>query len=90
MKKILIIGLGFLTFACTESNTTADEADAEVTTTDETRTTDETVGDGDVEIGSGKEISPQLEGLEDTGRLEVDTLSSATEEQQRQQNQKKQ
>jgi hypothetical protein len=84
MKKILIIGLGFFAFACNDTNTTNKESD-----TDATRT-EETTGDNDVEIGSGEEISPQLEGLEDSGRLEVDTLSSAAEEQQRQQNQKKQ
>lgn len=73
MKKILIIALGFFAFACGDANTTNDEADTETTTTDET------LGDGEVEIGSGEEISPQLEGLEDSGRLEVDTLSSPAE-----------
>ncbi|MER2996756.1 hypothetical protein [Pontibacter populi] len=73
MKIILIIGLGFFAFACSDANTTNEEADTETTTTEET------LGDGDVEIGSGEEISPQLEGLEDTGRLEVDTISSPIE-----------
>ncbi|WP_162426811.1 hypothetical protein [Pontibacter pudoricolor] len=84
MRKTLIIGLGFFAFACNDTNTTNKESDTEATRTEET------AGDNDVEIGSGKEISPQLEGLEDTGRLEVDTLSSATEEHQRQQKQQKQ
>lgn len=73
MKKILIIGLGFFAFACSDANTTNEEV------TTETTTTDETLGDGEVEIGSGEEISPQLEGLEDTALLEVDTLSSPAE-----------
>ena len=72
MKKILIIGLGFFAFACSDANTTNEEAEVETTTTEET------LGDGDVEIGSGEEISPQLEGLEDTGRLEVDTITTPT------------
>ncbi|NEM99109.1 hypothetical protein [Pontibacter burrus] len=83
MKKILIIGLGFFAFACNDTNTTNKESDNEATRTEEA------AGENDVEIGSGEEISPQLEGLEDTGRLEVDTLSSAAEEQQRQQQHRK-
>ncbi len=70
MKKLLIIGLGFFAFACSDANTTNEEAQTETTN-------EETLGDGDVEIGSGEEISPQLELDEDSARLEVtDTLSA--------------
>lgn len=76
MKKLLIIGIGFFAFACGDANNTGTNTDA---------TTDESV-----EIGSGEEISPQLEGLEDTARLEVDTLSNTDQINQEQDNQREQ
>lgn len=77
MKKLLIIGIGFFAFACSDANNSETNTDA--TTTDES-----------VEIGSGEEISPQLEGLEDTARLEVDTLSNTDQINQEQDNQRQQ
>jgi hypothetical protein len=71
MKKILFIALGAFTFACSDAsdNTTSEEATMEENNMEES-----------VEIGSGEEISPQLE--LDSGenrRLDVDTVSSQTE-----------
>ncbi|MEJ8755628.1 hypothetical protein WG947_01355 [Pontibacter sp. H259] len=72
MKKVLIIALGFFAFACGESGNTAGDA------TDET-TEESTNADERLDAGSGEDISPQLEHDSDSGRMEVDTVSSATE-----------
>ncbi|RNI24121.1 hypothetical protein [Rufibacter latericius] len=65
MKKLLIISLGTLTFAC--GNT-------------ENSNLDSNTADESVEIGSGDEISPQLKSESDSSNaLEVDTVSSAAE-----------
>jgi len=75
MKKLLIISLGFFAFACGNAdNTTANDAENETTIQDES-----------VEIGSGEEVSPQLEYDADSARMEVDTLTSATDANQRKQ-----
>ena len=77
MKKLLFILLGTFTFACGNADNNTDARNNEATTTNET------LGDGEVEIGSGDEISPQLE-VESDSMLEVDTVSSAKEIHQRQ------
>ena len=75
MKKVLLLATGILFLGC--ESTTRTETDATETTVDET-TSDESVTEG-----AGSEISPQLEGIEDSAaRLKVDTISSAQESQQ--------
>ena len=66
MKKLVIILFTSLAMACGDSSNRS---------TDREAATEE-----DVEIGSGEEISPQLEldSAEDT-RFEVDTISSSNE-----------
>ncbi|WP_266203009.1 hypothetical protein [Pontibacter kalidii] len=76
MKKILFIALGAFTFACSDAsdNTTADEATMEENNMEES-----------VEIGAGEEISPQLDlDSGENARLDVDTLSRKTVEEQQQ------
>ena len=66
MKKLFIILFASLAMACGDSSN---------------RSTDrEAAAEEDVEIGSGEEISPQLEldSAEDT-RFDVDTISSSNE-----------
>ncbi|MBX0332307.1 hypothetical protein K3G39_03570 [Pontibacter sp. HSC-14F20] len=69
MKKTLIIFAGIFFFSCNSDNTTRDTA--RETDTRNTETTDESV-----EIGSGEEISPQLDMQDDTAAFEVDTIST--------------
>lgn len=62
MRKLLIILMGSLALACGNSDrSTENEAAAE----------------DDVEVGSGEEISPQLELDSADNRFEVDSISSA-------------
>ena len=69
MKKILLLATGLLVFGCETQRT-------ETTRT----TTTETNPDESVEIGAGTEISPQLEGIEDSAsRLKVDPISAPRE-----------
>ncbi|MBC5774732.1 hypothetical protein H8S95_11715 [Pontibacter sp. KCTC 32443] len=70
MKKLLIISLGLFIFGC-NSNTGND---------DEHATSEE-----NIEVGSGEEVSPQLETTRDSASMEVDTVSSSTEIDQQQQ-----
>ena len=64
MRKLLIILMGALALACGNSDrSTENEAAAEE----------------DVEVGSGEEISPQLELDSADNRFEVDSISSADE-----------
>jgi hypothetical protein len=74
MTRILLLALGLLIFGCDNSKGTIKNGN-------KTENADESV-----DIGSGTEISPQLEGVKDSStRLEVDTVSSAQEEKARQQ-----
>ncbi|WP_181306567.1 hypothetical protein [Rufibacter sp. XAAS-G3-1] len=73
MKKLLIIGLGAFVFACGGGNETTRETTTDLSNTDES-----------VEIGSGQEISPQLEGDSDSAHVDVDTVSNAQEVQHEQ------
>ncbi len=74
MKKVLIVALGFLTFACGESGNTAGNSN------------NGTNIDESVEKGAGNEVSPQLQTEGDSAtRLEVDTVSSSTEANQQKQ-----
>ncbi len=65
MKKTLIIFMGIFFFSCSSDNTTRDTADDTRGTMDE-----------DVEIGSGEEVSPQLDMQDDTAAFEVDTVTT--------------
>ncbi len=69
MKKAFIIFIGIFFFSCTSDNTTHD-TDRE-TDTRNTETMDESV-----EIGSGEEVSPQLDMQDDTAAFEVDTVTT--------------
>ena len=72
MNKILLLAFSLLLFSCDKK-----------TQTHKTRTS-ETTANESVEMGSGTEISPQLEGVQDSAkRLEVDTISSAEEARER-------
>ena len=72
MKNILLLATGLLFFGCEKANRTTET---------ETKTT-KTTTHKSVEKGAGTEISPQLEGLEDSAsRLKVDTINSAKEAQ---------
>lgn len=62
MKKLLIILMGSLALACGNS---------------ERSTENEAAAEEDVEVGSGEEISPQLELDSADNRFEVDSISSA-------------
>ena len=62
MKKLLIILMGSLALACGNS---------------ERSTENEAAAEEDVEMGSGEEISPQLELDSADNRFEVDSISSA-------------
>ncbi|WP_276498963.1 hypothetical protein [Pontibacter litorisediminis] len=75
MKKIGIIALGAMAFACSESaDNTATEANTDGPGIEES-----------VEAGAGEEITPQVElDSGDNRRLEVDTISRETTEQQQQ------
>jgi len=69
MKKTLLLASGLLFFGCENANRTTEQ---------ETTTQTQTHTDESVEIGAGTEISPQLEGVEDSAaRLEVDTVSNS-------------
>ena len=71
MKNILLLATGLLIFGCENSNRTT-----------ESETNSETISDESVEKGAGSEISPQLEGINDSAvRLNVDTISSSPEAQ---------
>jgi hypothetical protein len=67
MKKTLIIFIGIFFFSCNTDNTTRDTAD-------DTRGTERM--DESVEIGSGEEVSPQLDMEGDTGVFDVDTVTT--------------
>jgi hypothetical protein len=69
MKKALIIFIGIFFFSCNTDNTTRDTAGD--TDTRNTGTMDESV-----EIGSGEEVSPQLDMSGDTTAFEVDTITT--------------
>ncbi|PVY39479.1 hypothetical protein [Pontibacter virosus] len=71
MKKTLIIFAGIFFFSCSSDNTTRDTADDADTRNTETM-------DESVEIGSGEEISPQLDMQGDTAAFEVDTVTTPT------------
>ena len=75
MRKVLLLSIGLIFFGC--ESTTRNE------TTETTETNvNETNSDESVAEGSGSEISPQLEGIEDSAaRLKVDTINSAQEAQ---------
>jgi hypothetical protein len=67
MKKAFIIFIGIFFFSCTTDNTTYEtERDAR-----NTETMDESV-----EIGSGEEVSPQLDMRDDTAAFDVDTVTT--------------
>ncbi|SFG47049.1 hypothetical protein [Pontibacter chinhatensis] len=70
MKKIFLIALGAIAFAC------SDAADNR-TTGSEDAAAGSTAVDENVEIGAGEEISPQLD-LDSASneRLDVDTVSN--------------
>ena len=72
MKKLLTVLCASLVMACGDGNdkSTGREAAAEE----------------DVEIGSGEEISPQLELDSADSRFEVDTISSSNEAQKKSEN----
>lgn len=75
MKKLTLLALSLVFFGCESSNK------SETTTTENTSAETETTTS--VEEGAGSEISPQLEGIEDSAaRLKVDTISSAAEAQE--------
>ncbi|PKV62800.1 hypothetical protein [Pontibacter ramchanderi] len=69
MKKTLIIFAGIFFFSCSSDNTTHDTAG-------ETDTRNNETIDESVEIGSGEEVSPQLDMQDDTAAFEVDTVST--------------
>lgn len=72
MKKVLLLATGILFLGC-ESTTRTNTTETEVNHSN----TDESVTEG-----AGTEISPQLEGIEDSAsRLKVDTISAAPETQ---------
>ncbi|NDK55793.1 hypothetical protein [Pontibacter fetidus] len=68
MKKLLIIALGVFAFAC------GDTGNKENETTNDAPATEE-----GMDAGAGEDVSPQLEVDDDSARLEVDTISTATE-----------
>ncbi|QHL86365.1 hypothetical protein GU926_02465 [Nibribacter ruber] len=74
MKKVLMVATVLLGFGCGDSNTTTTR-----------QTTQDMATDESVEIGAGDEISPQLEGDDDSARLRVDTVTSSQEVQTQQQ-----
>ena len=67
MKKAFIIFIGIFFFSCSSDNTTRDTAD-------DTRNTD--TMDESVEIGSGEEVSPQLDMSGDSAVFDVDTVTT--------------
>jgi hypothetical protein len=74
MNRILLLALGLLLFGCDTPNQTKENESSNA----------ETIKDESVEIGSGNEISPQLEGVEDSAtRMKVDTINSANEARER-------
>ncbi len=77
MKKLLFLATCLFFFSC-EKNTRNSETHSTETHSTDTKTTES------VEKGAGTEISPQLEGLEDSAsRLKVDTISTAEDAQKR-------
>lgn len=67
MKKLLCILIGSLAIACGNGSEKSSDREA--------------AAEEDVEIGSGSEISPQLELDSSDARFEVDTISSTQEAQ---------
>ncbi|MDX5418384.1 MAG: hypothetical protein LPK14_03515 [Hymenobacteraceae bacterium] len=67
MKKTLIIFIGIFFFSCSSDTTTHDV---------ETETRDTETMDESVEMGSGEEVSPQLDMQDDTAAFEVDTVTT--------------
>ncbi|MBC3539016.1 hypothetical protein ACFSC6_10765 [Rufibacter sediminis] len=75
MKKLLVLLLGAFAFACGNTENNAENSNL-----------DSKISDESVEIGSGDNRNPQVEYESDTSKdLEVDTVSSAAEINQRQQ-----
>jgi hypothetical protein len=66
MKKALLIFLCIFFFSCTDNTTYETER--------ETRNTE--TRDESAEVGSGEEVSPQLDMQDDTGAFEVDTVTT--------------
>jgi hypothetical protein len=67
MKKTFIVFFSIFLFSCGNNSDTHQDADR-----------DATMNDQRVEMGSGEAVTPQLE-LEDSARLDVDTISSPTD-----------
>lgn len=85
MNKVLLLALGLLFFGCDKASRNNEHSGN--TTAGVHNTTSENHAAGNVQEGSGTEISPQLEGVKDSAsRLEVEEVHSAEEERDAQRN----
>ncbi|MBK0402411.1 hypothetical protein I5M27_05405 [Adhaeribacter sp. BT258] len=79
MNRIFLLAFGLLVFGCdnAQKNSETSENAAGVE-----NTSSEDNSNQSVQEGAGSEISPQLEGIEDSAtRLKVDTISSSQDAQ---------
>ncbi|MFC5269789.1 hypothetical protein [Adhaeribacter terreus] len=68
MNRMLLLALGLFIFGCDNANHSTNSTGTENTPSES------------VQEGAGSEISPQLEGIQDSAvRLQVDTISTAPE-----------
>ena len=75
MNRILLVTLGLLIFGCDNASKTSENSDNNSAGVGNTSSEDNSTES--VQEGAGTEISPQLEGINDSAaRLKVDTVNS--------------